>query len=118
VNVAAVTEAARALLAKGVGRQVVVHFESGAVVADRDGTVTTQASLNLPPNFIAGATGAGDAFAAGYLHGIHEGWRTDESLRLAVCTAAACLRHPAPSLGLMPVAECLHLAEAHGFRAN
>lgn len=116
VDIGAVTEAARALLARGVGHQVVIHFEAGAVVADRDGTVTHQGSLNLPPNFIAGATGAGDAFAAGYLHGIHEGWPTGECLRLGVCAAAACLTHPAPSLGLRPVAECLRLAVTHGFR--
>ncbi|MDZ4289080.1 MAG: carbohydrate kinase family protein [Prosthecobacter sp.] len=117
VDIAAVSAAARALLAKGVSRQVVIHFEAGAVVADRDGTVTHQGSLNLPPNFIAGATGAGDAFAAGYLHGVHEGWPTADCLRLAVCTAAACLRHPTPSQGLLPVADCLKLADTHGFRA-
>jgi sugar/nucleoside kinase (ribokinase family) len=116
VDVEAVAAVAQALLAKGVNRQVVIHFEAGAVVADADGTVTRQASLKLPPNFIAGATGAGDAFAAGYLHGIHEGWPTAECLRLAVCTAAACLRHPTPSLGLGPVAECLTLAQEFGFR--
>lgn len=117
VDVDAVAAAAQALLAKGVQRQVVIHFEAGAVVAEADGSVVRQASLKLPPNFIAGATGAGDAFAAGYLHGIHEGWPTAECLRLAVCSAAACLRHPTPSLGLGTVAECLELAETHGFRA-
>ncbi len=116
VNVPAVCDAARSLLARGVGRQVVIHFEAGAVVADQDGTVTVQGSLNLPPGFIVGATGAGDAFAAGYLHGIHEGFSTVDSLKLAVCTAAACLTHPAPSLGLRPVAECLRLADECGFR--
>jgi sugar/nucleoside kinase (ribokinase family) len=116
VDVAAVTEVARALLAKGVGRQVVIHFEAGAVVADADGSVTQQGSLDLPANFIAGATGAGDAFAAGYLHGVHEGWATVECLKLGVCAAAACLTHPAPSLGLRPVAECLRLAVTHGYR--
>ncbi|HCN75674.1 MAG TPA: carbohydrate kinase family protein, partial [Verrucomicrobiales bacterium] len=117
VNVSAVCDAARALLERGVQRQVVIHFEAGAVVADRSGEVSIQASLNLPEGFIAGATGAGDAFAAGYLHGVHEGFSTADSLTLAVCTAAACLTHPAPSMGLRPVAECLRLADEHGFRA-
>ncbi len=116
VNVAAVSDAARALLARGVHRQVVIHFEAGAVVADCDGGVSIQASLNLPPGFIVGATGAGDAFAAGYLHGIHEGWSTADCLTLAVCTAAAWLTHPTPSEGLRPVADCLRLADEHGFR--
>ena len=116
VNMAAVSDAARALLSRGVHRQVVIHFEAGAVVADCDGGVSIQASLNLPPGFIVGATGAGDAFAAGYLHGIHEGWSTADCLTLAVCTAAACLTHPTPSEGLRPVADCLRLADEHGFR--
>lgn len=117
VDVGAAGEVARTLLAKGVSRQVVIHFEAGAVVADRDGSVTHQASLRLPPGFIVGATGAGDAFAAGYLHGIHEGFATREALELAVCTAAACLTHATPSLGLRPVAECLKLAGEFGFRS-
>lgn len=117
VDVAAACEAARQLLARGVRRQVVIHFEGGAVVADRDGRVTRQGSLVLPPNYIAGATGAGDAFAAGYLFGIHENWSTEECLELAVCSAAACLSDPTPSRGLRPVEECLKLAARFGFRA-
>lgn len=116
VRVPATIDAAKALLSKGVGRQVVIHFESGAVVADRSGEVVVQGSLKLPPTFIVGATGAGDAFAAGYLHGIHEEMPTRDRLRLAMCTAAACLTHPTPSLGLRPVAECLKLAQEFGFR--
>jgi len=112
----AMSDAARALLKKGVARQVVIHFERGAVVADQSGELVVQSSLKLPPNFIVGATGAGDAFAAGYLFGIHEEMPTRERLRLAMCTAAACLTHPTPSLGLRPVAECLCYADEFGFR--
>jgi len=106
--------AAQELLRRGVRREVIIHFEKGAVVAEKNGKVHHQGSLNLPPGFIAGATGAGDAFAAGYLHGTHEGWPIAERLRLAVCTAAACLTHPTPSEGLRPVAECLELLHRHG----
>lgn len=116
VRVDATRGAARALLAKGVGKQVVIHFESGAVVADHSGEVVLQGSLKLPADFIVGATGAGDAFAAGYLFGIHEQMTTPDRLRLAMCTAAACLTNPTPSLGLRPVAECLRYADEFGFR--
>ena len=115
-DVPAMSEAARALLTKGVARQVVIHFEKGAVVADVSGEVVVQGSLKLPPDFIVGATGAGDAFAAGYLFGIHEEMPTQERLRLAMCTAAACLTHPTPSMGLRSVAECLRYADEFGFR--
>ena len=116
-NVDACVEAARLLLARGVSRQVVIHFVEGAVVAESDGSVVKHGSLNLPAGFIAGATGAGDAFAAGYLHGWHEGWDISRSLQLAVGAAAACLSHPTPSRGLQPVAACLTLGGTHGYRS-
>ena len=78
--------------------------------------MTIQGSLTLPDGFIVGATGAGDAFAAGYLYGIHEGLSIPASIELAVCSAAACLTHPTPSMGLRPVAACLELAKEHGRR--
>ncbi len=109
-----VQAAAQALLDGGVRREVVIHFEAGAVVVEKSGAVHHRASLRLPKGFIAGATGAGDAFAAGYLHGTHEGWSIAERLRLAVCTAAMCLTHPTPSQGLRPVEECLRLADELG----
>lgn len=108
--------AAQQLLEKGVRREVIIHFEAGAVVAEKNGAVYHQSSLKLPSGFIAGATGAGDAFAAGYLHGTHEEWLIADRLKLAVCTAAMCLTHPTPSLGLKPVADCLKLASELGFR--
>ena len=116
-DVTATVEAAKRLLARGVKRQVVIHFTEGAVAASADGSVITQGSLHLPDGFIVGATGAGDAFAAGFLHGVHEGWETSRSLQLAVCSAAACLTHPTPSGGLKPVDECLVLATKFGHRA-
>lgn len=106
--------AAKALLDKGVLREAIIHFEAGAVVAERGGGRHHQASLKLPEGFIAGATGAGDAFAAGYLHGTHEDWPVAERLRLAIGAAAACLTDPTPSKGLRPVAECLTLTKRYG----
>ena len=52
---------------------VAVHFPAGRVVAGRDGGVTTRPSVNVPPAEVAGANGAGDAFAAGFLYGISRG---------------------------------------------
>jgi sugar/nucleoside kinase (ribokinase family) len=84
------------------------------VLSWRRKAVHHQASLQLPPGFIAGSTGAGDAFAAGYLHGVHEEWPIAERLWLAVCSAAACFAHPPPSQGLRPVAECMELMRQLG----
>jgi sugar/nucleoside kinase (ribokinase family) len=110
-------EAAQWLIQEsGVRQQVVIHFTEGAVAADKNGEVTLQGSLRLPDGFIVGATGAGDAFAAGYLHGLHEGWDTRQRLELGVCAAAACLTHPTPSGGLRSVAACFELGEKLGYQ--
>ncbi len=108
--------AARMLLERGVQTQVVIHFVEGAVAVNRTGEVVMQGSLNLPEGYVVGATGAGDAFAAGYLHGVHEDWPTAEGLLLAVATAALCLSDATPSRGLRPVSAALSLLGQHGCR--
>jgi sugar/nucleoside kinase (ribokinase family) len=100
-----------------VGRSVVIHFTKGCVAATSGQPTVRQGSLELPNGFSQGATGAGDAFAAGYLYGLHENWPIEKRLELAVCSAAASLTHPTPSAGLRPVAECLALASEFPKRA-
>lgn len=114
-DAAGLLNAAEELLALGVRQTVTIHTEHGAVSATKEGLRCLQPSLKLPVGFSQGATGAGDAFAAGMLYGLHEGWELQERLRLAVCTAAACLTDPTPSNGLLPVAECRALADRFGF---
>lgn len=45
----------------------------------------------VPPEEYAGNTGAGDAFASGFLHGIHQGWGEKKSLKYATAAAAISL---------------------------
>jgi sugar/nucleoside kinase (ribokinase family) len=108
--------AARGLLQHGVRQSVTIHFVEGAVGVDQSGASWRQGSVQLPAGFVQGATGAGDAFAAGLLMGIHDGASWPESLRLAVSAAAICLSHPATSDGMRPVSECLELGGRFGFR--
>jgi len=115
---AAMEAAARELAAQATrdNTQVIVHAVAGAVVAKRDGSVATHASLALPDAEIAGATGAGDAFAAGFLLGVHEGLESEECLRHAACAAAMSLRDPTPSAGMGTLKDCLELGKRHGWR--
>lgn len=108
-DIASRRAAARELLDRGIRRAVVLHFEEGAVAAERDGTECLQPSLDLPADHVAGATGAGDAFVAGVLHGIHEDEPLAAALRLGVAAAAACLAHPSPSQGVGSLDECRSL---------
>ena len=95
-----VAEAAEAILAQGVRKTVTLHTEHHAVASCVSGETHHQPSLQIDPENIAGANGAGDAFAAGFLHSIHEEMTIPEALKLAVRTAAQCLTHPSPSGGI------------------
>ncbi|NKB51127.1 MAG: carbohydrate kinase family protein [Rhizobiaceae bacterium] len=95
---------------------VIVHFPGGAVAITRQGEVEHHASVNVPPDQIAGTNGAGDAFAAGALYGLHEGWPLHQTLQLAHASAAASIRHIGTTDAVVGWAECLELASQHGWR--
>lgn len=108
--------AVRALEA-GVAEAVAVHFPEGAVAVARSGEVVTMPSVNVPPDEILGANGAGDAFASGFVYGWHEGWPLAERVRLAHAVAAASLRDITTTGAIVSWRECLALADAWGWRA-
>jgi sugar/nucleoside kinase (ribokinase family) len=111
-----VEAAARALADLGVRRWVVLHFPEGAYAVDPAGRGHWQPSLHVPPEAVRGTAGAGDAFASGVLHGLHEEWPIDRALRLGVCAAASSLSDPTCSAGVLPVDACLRLPAAYGWR--
>ncbi len=109
--------AAGALLQQGVRELVVIHFPEGSFARTRKGEDVWQSSLNLPEKYIAGTAGAGDAFCAGVLFGLHEGWDLKRCLEAGVCAAAASLSEPTCTGGMKPLAACLALAKKYKFRA-
>jgi sugar/nucleoside kinase (ribokinase family) len=118
VSLEAAGGAAGLLLQRGVRELVVIHFPAGCVAARRDGHVLFQPSLRVPPDAIQGANGAGDAFVAGVLYGMHERWPLEKSLVLGSCTAAAALRSVSTTSSVGTVAECLALEARWGWRAG
>jgi sugar/nucleoside kinase (ribokinase family) len=113
----AVGEAARRLTALGVRRWAVVHFPEGACACSGSGEVVWQPAVRVPRERIAGSVGAGDAFAAGVLYGVHEGWPMASSLELGVCAAARSLLHATCSEGVVPSGECLAFGRELGWVA-
>ena len=109
-------DAMESLLSAGVRERVVVHFPEGACALGRDGSWSDTGSVQLPPDYIKGAAGAGDAFTAGMLYAWHESRPIAEALRLGVCAAAANLSDQTCTGGLKSRAECLALGEKYGFR--
>jgi len=107
--------AARALLELGVRDWVVIHLPEGACAFSAAGGESWQGRVRLPAGEIAGAAGAGDAFAAGLLLGLHGERAMRENLVMGVCAAAACLRHATTSGGVSALGECLALGERYGY---
>jgi sugar/nucleoside kinase (ribokinase family) len=112
----AMEAAAQQLLKAGVHEAVFLHAPEGAYARSANGDSIWQPSVNLPAAEIAGTVGAGDAFAAGVLFGLHDQMPLRECLLRGVCAAAASLRHPSASEGVLPLEMCISLAGAHGFR--
>ena len=106
--------ATKELIQLGVRRAAVIHTEHGGFLSTADGQFISRPALSLPEGFIRGANGAGDAFATGFLHGIHEEWTLEKSLDLGIGAAAACLSDPTPSNGLCPIADLLELSTKYG----
>jgi sugar/nucleoside kinase (ribokinase family) len=113
---AAAEAACRKLLELGVRQLAGVHHPDGAVAVTRDGEVARRTSVNVPHHEIAGSTGAGDAFYAGMLFGIHEDWPLEKCLDLGNAAAATSLHSPTTSASIRPWKECLAYAEKHGLR--
>ena len=113
LDTVSVKHAAGALLQMGVKEVVVIHFPEGAFARTRKGEDFWQSSLNLPAKYIAGTAGAGDAFCAGVLFGLHEGWPLNKCLTTGVCAAAASLSHPTCTNGMTDLNSCLALAKKY-----
>ncbi len=115
-DVAAVARAIDETLALGAMRWAAAHFPEGSVVGGRDGSRVALGSVALPASAIVGANGAGDAFAAGMLYGLHERWPIAKCLELGHACAASSMRAMSTTAGVATVAECLALAKRWGFR--
>ncbi|CNV24368.1 sugar kinase ydjH [Salmonella enterica subsp. enterica serovar Bovismorbificans] len=80
-------EQARSLLKMGVRKLVCIHYPKGAVAVDVQGNAYKVDAYHVPSSEIVSTLGAGDAFCAGMLYGIHENWPLVEALRLGCASA-------------------------------
>jgi sugar/nucleoside kinase (ribokinase family) len=79
------------LLENGESELVCIHFPEGAYAARKGEKPHFEPSHQCPEGFIASTVGAGDAFCAGMLYGIHEEWDLQRTMRFANAMAAMCL---------------------------
>ncbi len=91
---------AQALKTVGVREKVIIHKPDCAVCLS-DAGFTMLPSYALPAGYIKGTTGAGDAFCAGALYGIYEGWSDVQILEFASATAVMALGSADATSGLV-----------------
>ena len=115
-DVEAVLAAIGVLMGQGPMRWTVAHFPEGAVAVARDGARVVMGSVALAPDAIAGANGAGDAFASGVIYGLEQDWPIADGLRLAHAAAAASMHEVSTTAGVVSVKDCLALADRYGMR--
>ena len=104
------------LMSMGIAKIAVIHTPAGVVAADSTGATWRQGSVKVPDAEIKGTTGAGDAFAAGVLYGLHENWEISKCLRLGVAAAAQNIQSHGSSIGVKPTEQTLAEADARGYR--
>lgn len=104
LTVCEVTEAAKKLKDMGVRKKVIIHMPEYSVCCS-DAGVSVLGSYILPDDYIQGTTGAGDAFCAGALIGIYNGWDDTQIMGFASGCAVMALGSPDATSGMVPEAQ-------------
>ena len=101
-----------ALLELGVARWAVIHSREMSCGMTRDGDFEMQPAWQLPEGYLRSTVGAGDAFAAGLLYAVHEGWTLAEALHTAGAVAAHSLAGAGGADAIRPLGEMMARMEA------
>ncbi|MEX2409910.1 MAG: carbohydrate kinase family protein [Candidatus Paceibacterota bacterium] len=109
-------QAAELILNKGILEWVVIHFPQGVIAMNKKRERIFQRGINLPSDSIKGAVGAGDAFAAGVLFGVHNNWKMEKSLELGVNVAAASLMDVTSTGSIGTSEECMNYGKKFGYK--
>ena len=88
----------------GVRKKVIIHMPERSVCLSDEG-YSVLGSYILPDGYIQGTTGAGDAFCAGALIGIYNGWTDMETMEFASACAVMALRSPDATSGMQEETE-------------
>lgn len=95
---------AQKLMALGVRKKVIIHMPERSVCLSSDG-YSVLGSYILPDGYIQGTTGAGDAFCAGALIGIYNGWKDLQIMEFASACAVMALSRPDATSGMKEKTE-------------
>jgi len=93
------------LFEQGVANMVVIHFPEGGFAMRRTGEQFIADAYPVLSSEIKSTVGAGDAFCAGALYAIHEGWPLPDLLTFANANARFNLLNESSTGGAVPLGE-------------
>ncbi|CAM3715831.1 carbohydrate kinase family protein (plasmid) [Agrobacterium radiobacter] len=105
-------QASEGLIAAGVKQAVVIHAPEGALWAGVHSEALWIPSKPVSPDKIVSPVGAGDAFCAAVVYGIHENWPNRKTLEIAHLAAVACLGGATATDGIPAMNTLLRQIEA------
>ncbi|MBQ7380778.1 MAG: carbohydrate kinase family protein [Clostridia bacterium] len=73
----------------GVKEKAIIHCRDAGFMMTADREFIMVPSFEIPKDYIKGSVGAGDAFAAGCLYGLYQGYDNKRILEFASCASAA-----------------------------
>jgi len=95
----------------GLHKLLVIHYPEGAYALDASGVETQVSSYKAPK--VVGSAGAGDAFCAGVVYALHEGFPTEDALKLGAANAIFNLASPNCTDGAVSITEVRKFMEAN-----
>ncbi len=90
----------RKIFKKGIQKALIIHTSEESLYLSRDKVIHTK-SKKLPKGKIINSVGAGDAFCAGFIYGVHENWDLKTILSKAHAAGTAMMKVDASS-GKLP----------------
>ena len=106
LNVESIRATMEYMADQGVHSKVVVHCKSAGFALDvPTGTFTAVPSLDIPSDIIKGSVGAGDAFCAGCLYALYNGYDDKKMLEYASSVAAISLTSENSTDGVVSKSE-------------
>lgn len=116
LNVENIEKTMRFMAAQGVKDKIIVHCKQAGFCYDvPTDTFTVNPSLKIPKEEIKGSVGAGDAFCAGSLYGIYNGFDDKQILQFAASAAACNLFSENSVDGMRAKEEIEKMAEKYGW---
>ena len=108
-------DVARALLGKGVGTVALKMGADGCLVIGDTGNAVRLPAFQVDT---VDATGAGDAFAAGFIAGVWKGWSLAEAARFANAVGALCVTGVGATGGVSTLPATLHFMEITPYKSD